>query len=197
MDFIKRLTNLQHLHLPPNAQPTVPKLAYILKHRDKFSPKNFPSRPANDTPLATLYRIYIAIAAGLTIQLRNEIQYFSNHHTWSVAAIPEPCDYEAERKAILAAITYLLVKAINRNVGMGLPRDTPPVLTDNQWDEVMARPKVFETVPAWAEQLKPLKDTLVLPDANGKVLKSKSDDDADHDMLRKNILITILPVLFT
>lgn len=147
--------------------------------------------------MTTLYRIYIAIAAGLTIPFRNEVQYFWWHHTWSVADIPEPRDNESERKAILAAATYLLVKAFNTNIGMGLKRDKPPITTDEEWDEMMARPKVFETVPAWAKKLKPLKHTLVLPDADGEVLNDRTDEEADQDMLRKNILITILPVLFT
>ena len=196
MKFLQRRIRSRTSCSPPPMQRPPPKLAYILKHRDKYR-DYYPSKYPDDTSLATLYRIYVAVAAGLTTHLRNEIEYFWRQHTWSVAAIPEPSNNEAECKAILAASTYLLVKAFNRLIGMGLPRDTPPVVAGDEWDKLKARPKIFENVPAWAENMQPLKKVLVIPDANGEILKSESDEDADQDMLKKNILITVLPVLFT
>jgi hypothetical protein len=181
------------------ASTSLPSVQRILSSRDKFS-EFYPRMRQPDTPIATLYRIYVAILGGRTLTLRNEIEYFWNQHLWCVCDIPEPSSRsivkDREQMALLAAVPYLLVKAFNRLVRQGLPRDAPPIISDELMEELKKRPKVFETVPKWAELVEPLEKPLVIPDCKGEVPEDANDCGIDIDMRRKNILIFTLPVLF-
>ena len=172
-----------------------PTVSFLLANRPRAS-DFYPQRPSPDTPLATINRIYVAIIVGQTIWLRNEVEHFGSSYTWPVQDIPDPKDTDPERYAVLAAITYLLVKALNRNIGLGVPRDSPGVYTDEEELEIRARPKTFEAVPSWAESLAPLEKQLLIPNPRGELPQDEYDEAADQDMLRKNILTTTLPVLF-
>jgi hypothetical protein len=104
-----------------------------------------------DTPLACLHRIYGFFVLDLVFRFRNEIEYFCHQYTWSVAAIPDPRDPDKLRYAILAVLTRLLCQAFNKNIALGLPRNTPPV--DFDWDIVLAQPRILETMPDWATKV--------------------------------------------
>ena len=184
--------------LPPLSIYKLPPVQVILSSRDKFS-EFYPRQLQHDTPLATIYRIYVAIRGGRHLTLRNEIEHFWNQHQWRVCDIPEPPPSvvrERDQRAILAAIPYLLVKAFNRLIDQGLPRDAPAIIHDELMAELKSRPKVFEKVPRWAELVEPLDRPLVIPDARGAAPPDANDPDVDGEMRRKNILVYTLPVLF-
>lgn len=179
------------------ATPSLPQVQRILSSRDKFS-EHYPRQQRPDTPLATVYRIYVAILCARHLTLRNEIEYFWNQHQWRVSDIPEPPPSitDREQRAVLAAIPYLLVKAFNRLIQQGLPRDAPPIMDDALMEELKSRTKIFERVPRWAELVEPLDRQLVIPDHKGMVPKHEKDNDVDSEMRSKNILTFTLPVLF-
>ncbi len=176
----------------------LPSVQRILSSRDRFS-EFYPRQRQPDTPLAALYRIYLAILADRHLVLRNEIEYFWNQHQWRVCDIPEPptaVAKEREQRAVLATIPYLLVKAFNRLIDRGLPRDAPPIIHDDLWEELKSRPKLYEGVPRWAELVQPLDTPLVIPDSKGAAPRDGNDLDVDGEMRRKNILTFTLPVFF-
>ncbi len=186
--------------LPGRRRPTPPALLppppqEILAAQDRFS--EFTHRwSSSDTSLATVYRIYVAILCGRHLNLRNEVEYFWNRHRWSVAKIPEPNVSDNEQLAVLATIPYLLVKAFNRLIDLGLPRSAPPIMTDKLREKLKSKPKVLETVPRWAELAPPLERPLFIPDSRGQIPRNRQDSGIDIDMCRKNVLTFTLPVLF-
>ncbi|KAF7510961.1 hypothetical protein GJ744_005507 [Endocarpon pusillum] len=176
----------------------LPPVQTVLSSRDKFS-EFYPRQRQSDTPLATIYRIYVAILGGRHLALRNEVEYFWNQRQWRVCDIPEPplsIVTDREQRAVLATIPYLLVKAFNRLINRGLPRDAPAIIHDELMARLKLRPKVFEKVPKWAESVQPLDKPLVIPDSRGAAPKGPGDSDVDSEMRRKNILVFTLPVLF-
>lgn len=58
-----------------------------------------------------------------------KIEHFWIQDHWKVARIPEPPKQDSESLAVLAAITYLLVNALNRLIDQGLPRDAPAIMS--------------------------------------------------------------------
>ncbi|KAL9102765.1 MAG: hypothetical protein Q9163_002127 [Psora crenata] len=151
-----------------------------------------------DTPLRTLYRLYEAIVLDWTIGMRNEIEYFFRKHQWPVHEIPDPRDDNPERYAVLSCIPALLVDAFNRNIKLGLPRNAPAVMNDDEIDEVQLKPKWYECVPDWANRVPPLTETLRLPhhkDPLGRgstaldVIEDASDERASEAFKEKNILV--------
>jgi hypothetical protein len=75
-------------------------------------------------------------------------------------------------------------KAYNRLIMRGLPRDAPPIVDD--FEELQARPKQPENVPAWAEAVVPLSEVMDVPDSEGNV---PTDEDADEDFLRFGVRV--------
>lgn len=184
--------------VPPPPPPPLPPARTIISSRHRFE-EFYPRHGPHDTPLATLYRIYVTILAAKHTPLRNELEYFSNQYQWRVSEIPEPPSsiQDPEQLAVLATIPYLLVKGFNRNIQRGLPRDAPQIMDEETLKEVQSRPKVFERVPKWAELVEPLEIPLVIPDDKGRTPSNSSVEGLDSEMRRKNILTFILPVLFT
>lgn len=143
--------------------------------------------PPTDTPFSSLYRMYEYILNDLVIGYRNEIEYFCNKGTlpipkpgdrgtisWLVRDIPDPCDPDPARYAVLAGITHFLVSAFNRRIGDGLSRDrdTPRTRRERErcgkwwapWrKEYGLPPLVPEEVPVWAKVLPPLDEALIVP----------------------------------
>lgn len=150
-----------------------------------------------DTPLLALFRLYVALVSGQYLWLRTEVERFWNRHDWKVSEIPDPCDHaDPIRYAILATIPYLLIRAFNANIDLGLPRDAPAIWTEEDRREFTARPKKFESIPTWASEVPALDTPLLLPDAEGRLPSDVSDPKADPDMRRKNILTVRQPVAF-
>ncbi|KAJ7067254.1 hypothetical protein C8F01DRAFT_663388 [Mycena amicta] len=107
-----------------------------------------PRHPDRDTAAASFYRIYEFAVLHDNLRFRNEIEYFC-HRQWPIASLPDPCDFDAERLAFLAALTRILCASFNARIEMGLHRDVPAYITN--WEELRARPKIWETPPLWAE----------------------------------------------
>ena len=158
--------------------------------------RRYKPRPGSeDTPLRTLYRLYEAIVLDSNINLRNEIEYFFRRHDWAVHDIPDPIDPDPKRYAILACIPCLLVDAFNHNIDLGLPRDAPAIMTDDEIAEVRSRPKVHERVPDWTSKVAALEQTLVLPHYETQTgneigyLTRLDDERASKEFKAKNILV--------
>lgn len=152
-----------------------------------------------DTPLSALFRIYLALVAGQYLWMRTEVERFWNRHEWAVSDLEDPRDSDDPvRYAVLATIPYLLVRAFNANIGLGLPRDAPPFWYNEDLIRWRAGPKKFESVPAWAREVPALKIQLSIPNAEGRQPSDEADPmaQADPDMLRKNILTLMQPVAF-
>ena len=98
------------------------------------------------TPLGSLYRMYEYVVYDHVLGLRTEIEFFFNHSHWKVAKIPDPVDSDPKRYAIISVIPHLLVKAFNRLIERGLPRDAPAIIMgDEHFDELADRPRILET----------------------------------------------------
>jgi hypothetical protein len=149
-----------------------------------------------DTPLDTLYRLYVSLVLNRTFDLRNEIEYFWNRFSWAVASIPNPRDPDPKRYVILACIPSLLVEAFNENIGRGLPRDAPSILSQDELEELRRRDKVFESVPSWTVDVPALAETLRIPHENGGTLKKMNDFRASPPFREKNILLWHPHILF-
>ena len=140
-----------------------------------------------DTPSASLYRIYEFLVVDWNTQLRNELEYFCCvQPSWSVSDIPDPADPDPLRYAILAVITKLMCIAFNRRIDLGLPRDAPAVIED--FEELAARPRRHEHPPSWANLIKPLPETVFIPDETGMV-SSLDDRSVSAEFKEMNIII--------
>ncbi|KAG2145151.1 hypothetical protein DEU56DRAFT_789068 [Suillus clintonianus] len=115
------------------------------------------SPPSSDTPSASFYRLY---------------QFFVIDWTTGSATDTD----EALQYAIMAGLCYIMEKAYNRLIMAGLPRDAPSIVDD--FEELRARPKRPEKVPAWAEAVVPL--------GEGNL---PADENADEDFLRFGVRV--------
>ncbi|KAF8542766.1 hypothetical protein BDD12DRAFT_728035, partial [Trichophaea hybrida] len=118
------------------------------------------------TPLASWYRMYQYFVVGLNINLRNEVEYFWNHQDWALAVLPDPHDPHTARYAVLAILPHLLLDAFNNKIRLGIPRDTPKFNKD--FKELKSRPKIFEELPLWVDDVPPLERDLMLPGQTGR-----------------------------
>lgn len=126
------------------------------------------------------------------IGMRNEIEYFWNKSSWAVSAIPDPTDDDPARYAVLSCIPHLLVAAFNKNIELGLPRDAPAIMSDDEVEELKKREKKFEAVPEWTSKVPPLEKTLKIPytyDGDPKVLADFDDERASTPFKEKKVLI--------
>ncbi|KAF8910123.1 hypothetical protein CPB84DRAFT_1764668 [Gymnopilus junonius] len=57
------------------------------------------------------------------------------------------------RYTVLAILTRIMCDSFNRRVELGLPRDAPAIIED--FDELQARPKVYDEPPEWAKLVQP------------------------------------------
>ena len=151
----------------PSSLPPPP--LEILNDRQEYEfallQRKYLPRPLDsDTPLQSLYRLYEAVVLDWNIGIRNEIEYFWRKHQWPIHGIPDPGDADdPARYAMLSCIPALLVDAFNHNIELGLPRDAPAIMTDDEIDEIRQRPKVYESVPDWTKKVPALAETLRLP----------------------------------
>ncbi|KAG6037442.1 hypothetical protein E4U41_005084 [Claviceps citrina] len=147
-----------------------------------------------DAPLAALHRVYEHLVLDQWIHIRNEIEAFWYHSDWAVSDIPDPRDRDPERYACLACIPALLCLAFNKRIGLGLPRDAPPIFTRDQLDEWRTKEPRYETEPEWASRVPRLDAPLAIPhwDNNRRdfvPLESFDDKRASSEFAKKNILI--------
>ncbi|PGH16220.1 hypothetical protein AJ80_05243 [Polytolypa hystricis UAMH7299] len=164
-----------------------PSVEWILAHR------HTPQRHSQELTLDSLYRIYEYIVYGHMLGLRTEIEFF-NHSDWKVAEIPDPVDSDLKRYVIIPVIPHLLVKAFNRLIERGLPRDAPAIIMgDEHFDELADRPRILEMPPEWCARVPKLDETLVIPDKGGR---TPDEAVASAEFKKKNVLVSDLHVLF-
>ena len=165
-----------------------PTVEWLLQHRDQTK-----AQTIGDTPLASLYRMFEFIVTENTTGLRGEIQSFFNHSSWPVSTIPDPNDADPDRYAILSVIPQFLVLAFNRLIEKGLPRGSPPILSNEDIDELRSRPVVLEELPPWTARVTKLDKTLVIPDMDGKTPR---EEERSPHFLNLNIIAAAPHVLF-
>jgi len=149
-----------------------------------------------DTPSASFYRLYEFFILDWNIEFRNELEYFCcTRPDWAVISIPEPVgDADPVRRAVLAVLTQLMCAAFNRRVASGLPRDAPAIILD--FSELETHPKVFEEIPDWAKQVKPLDERFYIPNKDGEMLKD-NDEDVSEEFKAMNIIVQMPHIHFT
>jgi hypothetical protein len=149
-----------------------------------------------DTPSASFYRLYEFFILDWNIEFRNELEYFCcTHPDWTIFSIPEPAgDADPVRRAVLAVLTQLMCAAFNRRAAFGLPRDAPAIILD--FSELETRRKVFEEIPDWAKQVKPLDERFYIPNKDGKMLKD-NDEDVSEEFKAMNIIVQMPHIHFT
>ena len=154
---------------------------------------------SQDIPAASFYRIYQFFVLHDNINLRNELEYFCcSHPDWSVSRLPEPGAYDSDplRYTILAVLTLLMCDSFNRRMGLGLPRDAPAIIED--FEELQARPKVYEEPPEWAKRLllgKALAETVFIPNAEGRTL-DKDDEDISKEFKDAGVIVQMPHIHF-
>ena len=149
-----------------------------------------------DTPLATIYRIYEHLVLDQHIEIRNEFETLWFKSDWKVCDIPDPCDPDPERYAVLACIPALLCLAFNKRLELGLPRHAPGIFTRDQLEEWRSQEREYETEPSWVKSVPALTSTLAIPHWNNDKREfvtlddfEKDKDKASKEFERKNILI--------
>lgn len=200
----------------PNIRARYPShLAHRWRRSNVHPPFNFnfisrlllQTRPTThqDTPEASFYRIYTFFVLHDNISFRNELEYFCClHPEWPVSSLPDPrtpspssgsssSHDEQVRYTILAVLTRLMCDAFNRRIGLGLPRDAPAIIED--FEELQARPKVFEEPPGWAKRVQPLPQKYFIPNGEGKEL-DEDDEDVSKEFKDVNIIVQMPHIHF-
>lgn len=152
-----------------------------------------------DAPLYALCRFYEFILVDQVRPYRNVLEAFWRKKDWAVQDIPDPEDEDAERYACLAACTYLVARAFNERVKLGLAH-MPPLLLPEEAEHLKNVPdhlRHYEEVPRWARRAPPLKCALSIPTHDEISLDGKQDERADLDFLAKNILTWTPHISFT
>lgn len=153
-----------------------------------------------DKPLYGLYRFYEFVVLDNVTNYRNCLEAFWRQRDWPVHDIPDPQDPDPERYAFLAGCTYLMVRAFNARVKLGLDRSMPSLITPQEAEELRNLPdelRRYERVPEWAERVPPLEELLVVPTHEGEVLTGREDKRADGDFVGKGILLWTPHIYFT
>ena len=70
---------------------------------------------------------------------------------------------------------------------------SPPIIQD--WDELAARPKILEEMPARAKCVEPLQEKIFLPDSKGSIL-AEDDREVSDEFKRMNIIVAQPHIFF-
>lgn len=109
-----------------------------------------------DTPLRSVYRLYEIYMTQEFVFLRIECEYMWYHtgQKWSLSSIPDPCDPNPVRYAMLASIVEELVKAFNWRLKHGARRNRKTVYRtmENPWPEYDP-----EVAPSWTAAVPPIR----------------------------------------
>jgi hypothetical protein len=172
------------------------------KQFNKIAARKFgaPQGVYEDNPLYALYRFYEFVVLDSVTNYRNCLEAFWRQKEWPVHEIPDPQDPDPERYAFLAGCTYLIARAFNARVELGLDRSMPSLITPEEAEELRNRPhhlRNYEKVPEWAEKVAPLGELLVVPTHEGETLAGREDERADPDFLAKGILLWTPHIFFT
>jgi hypothetical protein len=86
-----------------------------------------------------------------------------------------------------------MCQAFNRRISLGLPRDAPAIIQD--FEVLQARPKINETVPAWAGRVAQLSVPLYIPDADGHVF-TEDDEEVCPEFKSMKIIVKMPHIHF-
>lgn len=137
-----------------------------------------------DTPLASLYQVYVYLILDLVQLARLELAHFEEMG-WSFSNIPDPHEGDHERLAMIACITKLLLRASSDREARKPARRCSLTSMDTRADE---------SLPAWAAGVTPLLETLKVPHWDDSRKKQASlpaldDEHAWPEFNEYNILI--------
>ena len=181
-------------HPPPDPHDILNNLE---QYREAVVERVYAAEPGDrDDSLKSLYRLYGFVMLDNNIWIRNEIEYFYNHHDWKIVDIPAPHDPNRARQAMLAACVGLLAYAINSKIKIGCRRDSPPNQTMKQIERNKKAPRMWEAVPDWVRNADPVEETIKIPTHDGVTLSGMTDVRASPPFREKNILIWEPHVLF-
>jgi hypothetical protein len=72
---------------------------------------------------------------------RNMLEWLWRQHQRKICDIPDPCDDDPARCAMLAGITYLSVRSFNARVALGLTRDGHPLMSMEEAEQAKQIPE--------------------------------------------------------
>ncbi|KEQ94881.1 hypothetical protein AUEXF2481DRAFT_29622 [Aureobasidium subglaciale EXF-2481] len=136
---------------------------------------------SRDTSLSSIYRMVEDLCAGHSLMLGYECEYMWYHaeERWNLSKVPDPEESDPVLYALLASMVESLVRAFNYKLALGLRRNGDKYLED---DRHIDFPR--ETVPAWAEHVKPIDKTLDLLSDEQRSMSGA----ADTNFSKRNIL---------
>ncbi|KAJ5677800.1 uncharacterized protein N7477_003433 [Penicillium maclennaniae] len=128
---------------------------------------------ARDTPLRALYRIYEAMVAREPYAIGPQVEYFfyQNERSWKVSQIPDPCDCDPVRYAILACVAEELARAFNWRMSVGMRRDKRKHIYRKTFEDLLP-PFVAETAPRWTRAV-PAFDPECITDLPGELVDAQ------------------------
>jgi len=109
-----------------------------------------------DTPLRAIYRLYEILMTREFVLLRRECEYIWKRpgRKWSLYSIPDPCDPDPIRYAILASIVEELVKAFNWRLQHGQRRTGENITRSIEVPWPKFDPEI---TPSWTALVPPIK----------------------------------------
>ncbi|CZT10978.1 uncharacterized protein RAG0_15288 [Rhynchosporium agropyri] len=120
-----------------------------------FNLRYIPIWTIRDTPLHAIYRLYEIYMTREFVLLRLECEYMWRQlgPKWSLYSIPDPCDPDPVRYAMLASIVEELVRAFNFRLQHGQRRNGRNVRRSiaNPWPEYEP-----EVTPTWTAHVRPI-----------------------------------------
>ncbi|KAB8356591.1 hypothetical protein FH972_024173 [Carpinus fangiana] len=182
----------------PPQQVLADRISYMTHIRARTS--DIPKGHEEDSPLYSLYRLYERLVLDDTVGYRNEIEYFWRHRDWPVCEIPDPRDPNAARYAFLAGIPQLLVRAFNNNIGIGLARYTPAIISPEEAEALRntsEADKKYESAPHWTHHVPRLDEALEILMVEGPNLVKPKSEELDLTFEKLNIRLAAPHISFT
>lgn len=160
----------------------LPLLQERLASQDLTNMRSTPIWRARDTPLRCLYRIYEAMAAREPYAISPEVEYFwyQSRWRWTLDRIPDPCDPDPVRYAILACIAEELADGFNWRLSIGMRRlKSQHIYRECIYDELP--PFTPMVPPSWTKHVPPVDGNMIadLPcdfvDSSGRLVLEEGD----------------------
>jgi hypothetical protein len=152
-----------------------------------YHPRSIRIFACRDTPLRSLYRLFEFVCAQDDGDVMLEGQYFWYHPTWRLCDIPDPCDPDLTRYAVLASLVETMVMAFNHKIDLGLRRRSEPGLSRAARKQAhQTEPRHYESGPSWTSRVPRLREQLVL-------MPRRCEDSVycDSSFLKRNILAAV------
>lgn len=143
-------------------------------HPHIFNLRYIPTWIIRDTPPRALYRLYEIFMTRefVLLPLECEYMYRQSGRKWSLFTIPDPCDPDLVRYAMLASVAEEVVEAFNWRLANGLRRNGDIV-----------RKTMENPYPAFDPEVKPSWTSLVPP------TQAEDLSELPSDMVRNRLLV--------